>query len=75
MGRNLYAAKNKSVWRIWDPIEQKFCSSGTSLYATGGRSVWLGLGGCKAALREMPKEIRDRAEFKEFTLVEVVKEN
>lgn len=69
MSKELYASQT-FVYRIFDPVENKFCSSGRGLYAHNGRSMWGGKGAAKVALSNMPKEIRSRLIIKEFFLVE-----
>lgn len=67
--RDLYQ-EGEVVYRIWDPVEGKFCCSGRSLYASNGRSMWLAYSGAALALKYMPDDIRDRLVIKEFELVE-----
>ncbi len=69
MSKELYASQT-FVYRIFDPIEKKFCSSGRGLYAHNGRSMWGGKGAAKVALSNMPEEIKSRLIIKEFLLVE-----
>jgi hypothetical protein len=54
--------------KIWDPVEGKFCSSGTGLYGRK-RSIWNGMAQAKTALNHM--ENKDRLEIKTYILVEV----
>ena len=69
MSKELYTSQT-FVYRIFDPIEQKFCASGRGLYAHNGRSIWGGKGAAKVALSNMPEKIRGRLIIKEFVLVE-----
>lgn len=74
--RDLFAifdklANGNVVYRIFDPVQNMYCSSGRGFYAHNGRSVWVSKGAVKNALRNMPVEIRDRLIVKEFALVEV----
>jgi len=62
------------VYRIYDPVEGKFCCSGRGLYAKNGRSIWLALSGAKLALKHMPAPIKDRLVIREFELAEVREE-
>ena len=52
------------IYRIYDPIENKFCCSGRGLYAKNGRSVWASRSAAMVALINMPKEVRERATIK-----------
>lgn len=72
-GRELYdpAAQTEVVWRIWDPTAGMFCSSGRSLYAKNGRSIWMSKGAAAVALGRMPAEVRERALLCAFNLVPV----
>ena len=69
MSKDLYASQTY-VYRIFDPVENKFCSSGRGLYAHNGRSMWGGKGAARVALANMPEEIRSRLVIKEYLLVE-----
>ena len=62
---------SQKVYRIWDPVEQKFCSSGRSMYANNGRSIWMTKGAATMAKKTMPKH----TEIKEYILIETTKEN
>jgi hypothetical protein len=69
--RNLYQKQKQiTVYRLYDPVEKKFCCSGRSLYASNARSVWLGRGGVMNAKKNLPEEVRRRVELKEYTLIE-----
>lgn len=72
-GRELYdpAAQTGVVWRIWDPVEEKFCSTGRSRYAKNGRSVWMSKGAASVALGQMPADVKARAVVREYNLVPV----
>jgi hypothetical protein len=59
------------VFRIFDPVEKKFCSSGATLYGRG-RSIWANKSGVVNALNNMPDDIKGRLEIKKFQLEEVV---
>jgi hypothetical protein len=66
----LYAAtKSIVVFRVFDPVEDKFCSSGHSLYGKG-RTIWMNAAGATLAKMSMPTEIQDRLVIKKFRLVE-----
>ncbi len=71
MSRDLYAGKTEFVFRVFDPVENKYCSTGRSLYAGNGRSVWANKSGASNARNNMPDEIKDRLEIRKFQLVEV----
>lgn len=71
MGRELYANDSMKVYRVYDPIENKFCCTGRSLYSGNGRSVWFNKGAATSALKNMPDEIKDRLQIKAFMLVEL----
>jgi len=58
------------VYRIYDPVEKKFCASGHSLYGKG-RSIWMNSGSANLALKYMPEDIQERLVIKKFKLVEV----
>jgi hypothetical protein len=68
----LYTRTNKTeiVFRVFDPVEQKYCATGHSLYGKG-RSIWLNAGGASLAKRNMPDEIKERLIIKRFRLVEL----
>jgi hypothetical protein len=71
---NLYTtAKPNFVYRIFDTVENKYCSSGHSLYGRG-RSIWMNAGAAMNAWNNMPEEIQFRLVIKKFQLVEVIKE-
>jgi hypothetical protein len=59
------------VFRIWDPVEGKFCCSGRGLYAKNGRSIWMSTGAVGVALSHMPEDIKDRLIIRAYELVEV----
>jgi hypothetical protein len=69
MSKDLYQAQTVA-YRIYDPVEQKFCCSGRGLYAHNGRSVWLSKAGASVALRNMPAQVKARARIRTFNLVE-----
>ena len=56
------------VYRIYDPKEDKYCSSGRGLYAQNGRSIWMSLGAVRVAFKNMPPDIKDRLKIQAFTL-------
>ncbi len=58
------------VFRIYDPVEKKFCCSGATLYGKT-RSIWANKSGAINALSHMPDDIKDRLEIKKFQLLEV----
>ena len=58
---------NEIVYRIYDPVEERFCESGRGLYAKNGRSVWFGKTGAAVAKRYMPN--KERLEIRMFELV------
>lgn len=64
-----------NAYRIYDPVEDKFCSSGRGLYSSNGRTIWISKSGAKLALKHMPPEIKDRLVLKEYTLIETPPEN
>lgn len=65
------AAQTGVVWRVWDPVAEMFCSSGRSLYAKNGRSVWMSKGAASVALGQMPADVKARAVVCAFNLVPV----
>lgn len=67
---NLYVDKSNVVYRIFDPVEQRFCCSGRGLYSQNGRSVWMSANGVNSALRNMPKDIKDRLVIKKYFLID-----
>ena len=70
MSKDLYQTPPSStVWRIWDPVEQKFCCSGRGLYASSGRSFWATRSAMARAYSALPLAIKLRADMQEFALV------
>ncbi len=71
---DLYTLTHRTyVYRIYDPKENKYCSSGHSLYGKG-RSIWMNLGGATSAKNNMPDEIRDRLIILKYKLTLVMEE-
>jgi len=70
MSGKLYAKDFYYVYRLFDTVEEKFCSSGRSLYGNG-RNIWANKAGATNALRNMPKNLQERIVAKKFKLVEV----
>jgi len=70
---DLYTASDKLsyVYRIFDPVEKKYCASGHSLYGKG-RSIWLNMSSATNAKKHMSDEIRDRLIIRKFQMVEAV---
>lgn len=60
------------IYRIYDPVAEKFCSSGRGLYAKNGRTFWAAKGAVMVALANMPAEIRGRLIVRTFELREVI---
>ena len=69
MSKDLYV-NSTFVYRIFDPIEDKFCCSGRGLNANNGRSIWTSRGAAARALVCMPDGIKDRLIIKQYALVE-----
>ena len=67
--RDLYQS-GTTVFRIYDPVADKFCCSGRGLYANNGRSVWFARSAAVNVLKKLPAEVRERAIIKEYALVE-----
>lgn len=58
-----------TVFRIYDPVESKFVSSGHGMYSRG-RSMWSGKAQANNALKNMPQSIRGRLIVKKYILIE-----
>lgn len=71
MSRDLYAQSTAVVYRVYDLVENKFCSTGRSLYAGNGRSIWANKSGASNAMRHMPDKLKHRLVVKKFILVEI----
>ena len=59
-----------NVYRIYDPFEKKFCSSGRNPYASNKRTIWMTLNGAKLALKNMESGLQKNLIIKEYTLQE-----
>jgi hypothetical protein len=68
--KNFYQDDCGIVFRIFDPLENKYCCSGRGMFAKNGRSVWNSRAAVRVALSHMPKDIKSRLVIKEFALTE-----
>ena len=71
MSKPLYQGGEQIVYRIYDPVEGKYCCSGRGLYASNGRSVWFIKGAATTAFSHLPTEIQARAEIVPCRLVPI----
>lgn len=62
------------IYRLFDPVEDQFISSGRSLYSKNGRSHWTHKSGALSTKRNLPDAERERALWIEYELVEVARE-
>lgn len=60
----------KFTYKIFDPVMGKFCRSGRSLYGKP-RTAWANKAGAANALKNMPKDVRERVIIKKFSLTEI----
>jgi hypothetical protein len=65
-----YLVNDQNIfYRVYDPIEEKFCQSGRGIYANG-RSIWTTKGTAANAKNNMP--FHERLVIKKFRLVEEI---
>lgn len=62
------------IYRLYDPQEDQFVSSGRSLYAKNGRSHWANKSGAMTTKNNLPADVKERVVWVEYELVEVDRE-
>lgn len=62
------------IYRLYDPETKSYVSSGRSLYAKNGRSLWLNRSGALNAKKNLADDVRARVELVTYELVEIDRE-